>query len=65
MASYEKIVKHVIEKFEQALSPLREIAGNQEVIIKQNIELQELLKNLHYGNHPRELEKSEEGETAE
>lgn len=47
MASYEKIIKTIIEKFQNALSPLNElsqITNNQEILIAQTQQIIDLLK---------------------
>ncbi|MDF2571234.1 MAG: hypothetical protein K0R55_2838 [Sporomusa sp.] len=46
LASYDKIVKYLVEKFQTALSPLEQISRNQDIIIAQNKQMIELLANL-------------------
>ncbi len=46
MASYDKLVKSLIGKFESALMPLGTITKNQEIIIVQNKQLIDLLQRL-------------------
>jgi hypothetical protein len=46
VASYEKIVKYVVERFQQALAPLEKIIENQETIIRQNTLLQETVNKI-------------------
>ena len=52
MASYEKIIKTIIEKFQNALSPLSElsqITHNQELLIDQTQQIIDLLKREYSG----------------
>lgn len=52
MASYEKIIKTIIEKFQKALSPLGqlgEITRNQEILIDQTQQIIDLLKREYAG----------------
>lgn len=52
MASYEKIIKTIIEKFQNALSPLGqlgEITRNQEILIDQTQQIIDLLKREYAG----------------
>jgi len=52
MASYEKIIKTIIEKFQNALSPLSElsqITHNQELLIAQTQQIIDLLKREYSG----------------
>lgn len=52
MASYEKIIKTIIEKFQNALSPLgqlSEITRNQEILIDQTQQIIDLLKREYAG----------------
>jgi hypothetical protein len=46
LASYDKIVKYIVEKLQMALSPLQEITKNQEIIIAQNKQMIDLLATL-------------------
>ncbi|QDR83012.1 hypothetical protein [Sporomusa termitida] len=46
LASYDKIIKYIVEKFQQALYPLQEITKNQEIIIAQNKQIIDLLATL-------------------
>lgn len=43
MASYDKMVKYLAEKFQAAVSPLTDIIHNQEIIIGQNKQIINLL----------------------
>ena len=52
LASYDKIIKHIVEKFQVALAPLERIAKNQEIIIAQNKQVIELLGQLNNGRLP-------------
>ena len=52
MASYDKVIKHLVEKFQIALAPLERIAKNQEIIIAQNKQVIELLGQLNNGRVP-------------
>lgn len=49
LASYDKIVKYLVEKFQTSLSPLEQIARNQEIIIAQNKQVIDLLAQLNNG----------------
>lgn len=46
LASYDKIIKYIVEKIQQALYPLQEITKNQEIIIAQNKQIIDLLAIL-------------------
>ncbi|HWR05756.1 hypothetical protein [Sporomusa sp.] len=46
LASYDKIVKYIVEKLQMALSPLQQITQNQEIIIAQNKQMIDLLATL-------------------
>ena len=46
MATYDKIVKHIIENFQTSLSPLREITKNQQIIIVQNKQIIDHLEKI-------------------
>jgi len=46
VASYEKVVKYVTERFETALTPLQAMIKNQEIIIVQNRQIVELLEKI-------------------
>lgn len=52
MASYEKIMKYLVEKFQASLAPLEQITKNQEVIIVQNKKVIDLLTQLNSGRQP-------------
>ncbi|HWR43560.1 hypothetical protein [Sporomusa sp.] len=52
LASYDKIVKHIVEKFQAALSPLEQVTKNQEIIIAQNIQMIELLAKMSNSREP-------------
>lgn len=52
LASYDKVIKHLVEKFQVALAPLERIAKNQEIIIAQNKQVIELLGQLNNGRVP-------------
>jgi hypothetical protein len=47
VTSYQKLVKNIMEKFQQALSPLDKIVENQETIISQNALFQETLTKIY------------------
>jgi len=52
VASYEKIIKTIIEKFQNSLSPLGqlgEITRNQEILIDQTQQIIDLLKREYTG----------------
>jgi hypothetical protein len=46
LASYDKIVKHIVENFQASLSPLREITKNQQIIIVQNKQIIDQLEKI-------------------
>ena len=43
MASYDRLVKYLADKFQAAVSPLSEIIQNQEIIIAQNKQIINLI----------------------
>lgn len=43
MASYDKMVKYLVEKLQIALAPLVEIAKNQNILVAQNKQIIDLL----------------------
>lgn len=49
MASYDKIVKYLAERIEQALAPLDKIVQNQTIIIAQNKQVIDLLSQINTG----------------
>lgn len=49
MASYDKLVKYLADKFQAAVSPLGQITQNQEIIIAQNKQIISLLVQLNEG----------------
>jgi len=59
LASYEKVVKYVTERFETALTPLQAMIKNQEIIIVQNRQMVELLEKIRL-NGTQSLERPEE-----
>lgn len=64
MASYEKVVKYVTERFETALTPLQAMIKNQEIIIVQNRQIVELLEKIRL-NGTQPLERPEAASTLE
>lgn len=46
LASYDKVIKYLVEKFQAALSPLEQMTKNQEIIIAQNKQIIDLLAKL-------------------
>ncbi len=46
MASYEKIIKYVVEQIQLAMSPLKTIAENQQTLIQQNEAIIQLLEKI-------------------
>lgn len=52
LASYDKIIKYVVEKFQAALSPLEQVTKNQEIIIAQNKQIIDLLSKLSNNREP-------------
>lgn len=66
MASYEKIIKTIIEKFQNALSPLGqlgEITRNQEILIDQTQQIIDLLKREYSGREEQALPVEPPGES--
>jgi hypothetical protein len=59
LASYEKVVKYVTDRFETALTPLQAMIKNQEIIIVQNKQMVELLEKIRL-NGTQSLERPEE-----
>lgn len=59
MASYEKVVKYVTDRFETALTPLQAMIKNQEIIIVQNKQMVELLEKIRL-NGTQSLERPDE-----
>lgn len=59
MASYEKVVKYVTDRFETALTPLQAMIKNQEIIIVQNKQMVELLEKIRL-NGTQSLERPAE-----
>ncbi|CQR73176.1 hypothetical protein SOV_49630 [Sporomusa ovata DSM 2662] len=59
MASYDKMVKYLVEKLQLALAPLEQIARNQSILVAQNKQMIDLLAQLN-GNRetPTEPEQS-------
>lgn len=55
MASYDKLIKYLVEKFQSALAPLDQIAKNQSIMIAQNKQIIELLAQ-QTGNRQPETE---------
>lgn len=49
MASYDKIVKYVVDNFHSAVSPLQDVTKNQEIIIVQNKQIIALLEKIRIG----------------
>ncbi|SDD97499.1 hypothetical protein [Sporomusa acidovorans] len=49
LASYDKIIKYIVEKIQSALLPLEQIAKSQEIIIAQNKQIIDLLTQLNTG----------------
>lgn len=43
VAYYDKLVKHLVEKFQTSLAPLQQITRNQEIVIAQNKQIIDLL----------------------
>ncbi|VBB06750.1 Hypothetical protein LUCI_1986 [Lucifera butyrica] len=49
MNSYDKMLKYVVEKFQAGVSPLQQIARNQETLISQNSQIIHLLHAISSG----------------
>ena len=47
MASYDKMVKYLVEKLQLALAPLEQIARNQNILVAQNKQMIDLLAQLN------------------
>ena len=47
MASYDKMVKYLVEKLQLALAPLEQIARNQSILVAQNKQMIDLLAQLN------------------
>jgi hypothetical protein len=43
VASYDKLIKYLVEKLQAALAPLVEIAKNQNILVAQNKQIIDLL----------------------
>lgn len=52
LASYDKVIKYLVEKFQAALSPLEQMTRNQEIIIAQNKQIIDLLGKLGSNREP-------------
>ncbi len=70
MASYEKVVKYVTDRFETALTPLQAMIKNQEIIIVQNKQMVELLEKIRLNGtqsleRPKEVSVPEEEQSEE
>ncbi|SMD09263.1 hypothetical protein [Sporomusa malonica] len=52
LASYDKIIKYVVEKIQAALSPLEQMTKNQEIMIAQNKQIIDLLAKLNNNREP-------------
>lgn len=52
MASFDRVIKHLVEKFQTALAPLEKVVKNQEIMIAQNKQIIELLGQLNNGRLP-------------
>lgn len=55
MASYDKIVKYMVERFQAALAPLEQIVKNQQIMIAQNKQIIEKLAQLNGQRPPSDL----------
>lgn len=55
MASYDKLIKYLVEKLQLALAPLEEIARNQNILVAQNKQIIDLLSQLN-DNRPNTTE---------
>lgn len=64
MASYDKLVKYLADKFQVAVSPLTQIEKNQEIIIGQNKQIITLLTRI-IDARPQELTVTSEQEKVE
>ena len=59
MASYDKIIKYIVEKLQAALAPLEQIARTQNILVAQNKQIIELLAQINSGRQPA-LQQEEE-----
>jgi hypothetical protein len=60
VASYDKIVKYLVEKLQAALSPLEQISRTQNIMVAQNKQIIELLSQLNSGRQPAPESEQEE-----
>jgi hypothetical protein len=60
VASYDKIVKYLVEKLQAALSPLEQISRTQNIMVAQNKQIIELLSQLNGGRQPAPESEQEE-----
>jgi len=64
VASYDKIIKYLVEKLQTALAPLEQIARIQSILVAQNKQIIELLDQLN-GNRQPTLPQKTDGVAAE
>ena len=64
MASYDKIIKYLVEKLQTALAPLEQIARTQNTLVAQHKQIIELLSQQNGGRLPT-LPQAEDGSPAE
>ncbi|MGL5511621.1 MAG: hypothetical protein ACRDBM_00070 [Sporomusa sp.] len=66
LASYDKIIKYLVEKFQTSLAPLDSIARNQEIVVSQNKQIIDLLLRMSNCREPGTIEQdsSPTGEVA-
>ena len=50
LASFDKLTKYMVENFQTALAPLKDVVKNQETIIAQNKQMIDLLERLRTGS---------------
>ncbi len=52
MASYDKMIKYLVEKLQAALAPLEQIARTQNILVAQNKQIIDLLAQQNGGRQP-------------
>lgn len=52
MASYDKMIKYLVEKLQAALAPLEQIARTQNILVAQNKQIIDLLAQQSGGRQP-------------
>lgn len=60
MASYDKIVKYLVEKLQAALAPLEQIARTQNILVAQNKQIIDLLAQLNGDRQPTLVQETDD-----